>query len=154
MSSATFPAAARLHRPSEFAAALAGKRIGRGALFVITSVDSSSQTKLSLHTVNNVTGILPGDLLTPPISHLRIARLGLIMAKRHAKLASTRNALKRVVREVFRHQRAELPAADYVVRLHRKIENVSLTVLKQIARQDAESLFAKAKIKHQKTNKP
>jgi ribonuclease P protein component len=66
------------------------------------------------------------------------------MAKRHAQLASTRNALKRVVREAFRAQRLGLPAADYVVRLHRRIENISLTALKLAARQEADAHFAQA----------
>jgi ribonuclease P protein component len=66
------------------------------------------------------------------------------MAKRHARLASTRNALKRVVREAFRAQRLTLPAADYVVRLHRRIENISLTALKLAARQEADAHFAQA----------
>jgi ribonuclease P protein component len=66
------------------------------------------------------------------------------MAKRHARLASTRNALKRVVREAFRAQRLTLPAADYVVRLHRRIENISLTALKIAARQEADAHFAQA----------
>jgi ribonuclease P protein component len=66
------------------------------------------------------------------------------MAKRHAQLASTRNALKRVVREAFRAKRLALPAADYVVRLHRRIENISLTALKLAARQEADAHFARA----------
>ncbi len=73
------------------------------------------------------------------------ARLGLIIAKRLAQLASTRNALKRVVREAFRAQRLTLPAADYVVRLHSRVENISLTALKLAARQEADQHFTRAK---------
>jgi ribonuclease P protein component len=76
--------------------------------------------------------------VTPPI-----ARLGLIMAKRFARHAVTRNALKRVVREAFRSYRFTLPAADYVVRLHKRIESVSLTALKQHARHEADAHFIK-----------
>ncbi len=124
MSRATFPAAARLHRPTEYAAALSGRRVAQGAYFIVTAhhaVATSTQP------------LIPSQ-----------ARLGLVMAKRHAQLASTRNALKRVVREAFRAKRLELPAADYVVRLHRRIENISLTALKLAARQEADAHFARA----------
>ena len=124
MPSATFPTAARLHRPIEFSAALSGRRVARGAYFVVTAkvVTQPEQATSS-----------------PPI-----ARLGLIMAKRFAHHAATRNALKRVVREAFRTCRLSLPAADYVVRLNKRIESVSLSALKRAARQEANSHFAKA----------
>jgi len=127
MPSASFPPSARLHRPSEFAAALAGRRIGRGVLFAVTAKSNSAP---------NVA--FNGDDSSSPM-----ARLGLIMAKRHAKLATTRNALKRAIRESFRHQRLSLPAADYVFRLHRKIDECSLRALKNMARQEADAHFAK-----------
>ena len=125
MPSATFPTAARLHRPTEFSAALSGRRVARGVYFVVTAkvIGSSEQPNTA-----------------PPI-----ARLGLIMAKRFAQHASTRNALKRVVREAFRSCRLSLPAADYVVRLNRRIEAISLTALKRAARQEADAHFVKAR---------
>lgn len=124
MSRATFPAAARLHRPTEYAAALSGRRVARGAYFIVTAHHAAATD-------------------TQPLVRPQ-ARLGLVMAKRHAQLASTRNALKRVVREAFRAKRLALPAADYVVRLHRRIENISLTALKLAARQEADAHFARA----------
>jgi len=130
MSRATFPAAARMHRPTEFAAALAGKRIARGAYFIVIS--HSAESRVS----NTNEGLSP---VTP------IARLGLIMAKRFAHHASTRNALKRVVREAFRVQRLTLPAADYVVKLNRRIQDISLTQLKIAARLEVDAHFAKAR---------
>ncbi len=124
MSRATFPAAARLHRPSEFAAALAGRRIARGAFFVVTA---------HLRQPIDSTGAM-----TP------CARLGLIMAKRFAHHASTRNALKRVVREAFRSRRLDLPAQDFVVRLNKRITSLSLTELKKAARTEADAHFLRA----------
>ncbi|MEI8399653.1 MAG: ribonuclease P protein component [Alcaligenaceae bacterium] len=124
MTSATFPTAARLHRPTEFSAALSGRRVSRGAYFVLTA---------------KTVALLETPCVTPPI-----ARLGLIMAKRFAQHASTRNALKRVVREAFRSCRLSLPPADYVVRLNKRIESVSLTALKRAARQEADAHFVKA----------
>jgi len=117
MTRATHPAAARLHRPSEFAAALKGRRISRGAFFVLSAA---------------------GDGDAQP-------RLGLIIAKRYAPLSVTRNALKRVVREAFRASRHELPARDYVVRLHGKVGEQSLTALKRAARAEADTHFRRAR---------
>lgn len=131
MSRATFPAAARMHRPTEFAAALAGKRIARGAYFIV--IARSTSAPIGLQTDQDAGAVAP------------IARLGLIMAKRFAHHASTRNALKRVVREAFRSQRLLLPAADYVVKLNRRIQDISLTQLKITARQEVDAHFARAR---------
>ena len=124
MPSATFPAAARLHRPSEFTAALSGRRVARGAYFVLTA---------RVNAVSEQSSAEPA-----------IARLGLIMAKRFAQHAVTRNAHKRVVREAFRLQRLTLPPADYVVRLNKPIKAISLSTLKLEARTEASAHFLKA----------
>ena len=118
---ASFPPEARLHRPSEFAAALKGKRLARGALFIVSAAAIPSETG----------GTMP------------CARLGLVIAKRFAARAVTRNAIKRVVREAFRHTRATLPAADYVVRLNAKVPALSLTALKQGVRAEVDAHFAR-----------
>lgn len=117
---ATFPATARLHSPTEYAQALKGRRIARGALFVVTSPRS------------------PNSEQAPQ------ARLGLIIPKRYANKAVTRNAIKRVIRESFRHTRAQLMPTDYVFRLHSKIPPSSLTQLKLLVRQEADTLLSKA----------
>jgi len=72
------------------------------------------------------------------------ARLGLVIAKRHAKRAVTRNAIKRVLREAFRHQHLLLPPRDYVFRLHSRVPSQSLTQLKQDARSQADALLQQA----------
>ena len=125
MSRATFPAAARLHRPTEFTAALSGRRIARGALFVVTAHSRAAHDTTST--------------LDP-----QCARLGLIMAKRFAHHASTRNTLKRVVREAFRLKRLSLPPFDFVVRLHKRISAMSLTEIKTAARKEADAHFLRA----------
>ena len=125
MSRATYPAAARLHRPSEFAAALSGRLIARGAFFVVTA-----------HLRANTSSDVPSELLC--------ARLGLIMAKRFAHHASTRNALKRVVREAFRVKRLDLPPNDFVVRLHKRIASMTLTEIKLAARKEVDAHFLRA----------
>lgn len=116
MSGATFPKSARLLRPSEFSTALRGKRIGRGAFFMLSRYIHYSNPEST-------------------------ARLGLIIAKRYAQRASSRNAIKRVIRESFRARRQQLPSGDYIIRLHSKVPECSLTELKKITRQEIDNLF-------------
>ena len=54
------------------------------------------------------------------------ARLGLVIGKRAVRLAHERNALKRVVREVFRTSRGRLPAVDIVVQLRGNADRTEL----------------------------
>jgi len=57
------------------------------------------------------------------------ARLGMAIARRHARTAVERNRIKRLVRESFRTRRAELPPLDIVVMLRANtagIENAAL----------------------------
>jgi ribonuclease P protein component len=71
------------------------------------------------------------------------ARLGLIIAKRFAANAVTRNAIKRVVREAFRQTRTVLPPVDYVVRLNAPVPPLSLTALKHKVRIEVDAHFAR-----------
>ncbi|NYT61481.1 ribonuclease P protein component [Alcaligenaceae bacterium] len=118
---ATFPAAARLHRPSEYASALKGKRLARGALFVVTTPRNASTD-----------------------TELVCARLGLVIAKRFAAKSVTRNAIKRVIREAFRQKRHELPARDLVFRLHSKVGPYTLTQLKKQVRSEIDVLLKRS----------
>lgn len=118
---ATFPATARLHRPSEYASALKGRRLARGALFVVMTPRAMPSP------------IEPG-----------IARLGLIIAKRYAPQAVTRNAIKRVIRDAFRKKRHDLPARDLVFRLHSKVAHATLTQLKLAVRTEIDLLLDRA----------
>ncbi len=43
------------------------------------------------------------------------ARLGLAIAKKHCRAATTRNRIKRIVRESFRHSQAMLAGLDVIV---------------------------------------
>lgn len=117
---ASFPPAARLHRPSEFAAALRGKH-HRGALFVVST---------------------PRDARTDTSSG---PRLGMVIAKRMAPLAVSRNTIKRVIRETFRQRRHELPPRDLVFRLHSRIGECSLSELKRRVREDVEALLDRSR---------
>lgn len=113
---ATFSSAARLHRPSEYAAALKGRRVARGALLVVST---------------------PREQPEPNAQ----ARLGLIIAKRFAARAVTRNTIKRVIREAFRQRQQQLPQRDFVFRLHSRVATVSLTELKKQLRAEADALL-------------
>ncbi|WP_445819162.1 ribonuclease P protein component [Alcaligenes sp. SDU_A2] len=119
---ASFPATARLHSPTEYAQSLKGQRVGRGALFVVTR----SRNDTLEHRADG-------------------ARLGLIIPKRFANRAVTRNTIKRIIRETFRHKRLLLPDADYVFRLHGKVPPVSLTALKLLVRDEADKLLSRAR---------
>lgn len=60
-----------------------------------------------------------------------VARLGLVLPKRLARHAVTRNLIRRQAREVFRSQAAMLPATDLVLRLTRSLKEVSLDCASQ-----------------------
>jgi len=113
------PYAVRLHRPAEFVAALKGRRIARGQWLAIHVPQSAASS-------------------TP------CARLGLVIAKRLAKRAVTRNAIKRVLREAFRHVRHDLPPRDFVFRLVSPVAPYSLTALKRQMREEANLLLVQA----------
>ena len=129
MTRTTLPPEARMHRPSEFAAALKGRRLARGAFFMISAAKPGDLPDRTEATCANAAAVAA------------CARLGLVIPKRHAARASTRNALKRVIREAFRAQRLRLGPADYVVRLHSRVPDMSLTALKKLARAEADAHF-------------
>ena len=118
---ATFPPTARLHRPAEFAAALKGKYLAKGALFVVST---------------------PRGVHPDPESG---ARLGMVISKRLAPLSVSRNTIKRVIRESFRQRRHELPPRDLVFRLHTRVGPCSLRELKVKVRSDIESLLDRSR---------
>lgn len=47
----------------------------------------------------------------------QLARLGVVVGKKQLRTAVARNFAKRIIREEFRLQRQNLPAADYVIRV-------------------------------------
>lgn len=140
MSRATLPAEARLHRPSEYAAALKGRRLARGAFFIVSAATPAPPAS-PVAGAGTGADTNPGD--PAAASQPGCARLGLVIAKRYAPRAVTRNALKRVIREAFRAQRLALPARDYVVRLQGKVAPVSLTELKRAARAEVDAHFGR-----------
>jgi ribonuclease P protein component len=82
-------------------------------------------------------------LYTRP-STLPHARLGVVVAKRFAPRAVTRNTIKRVTRELFRV--TPLPALDCIVRLARPVNGkdgpATTTALKAVLRTELTRLFS------------
>ena len=110
---AKFGPSARLTDSAEFGYALKTKPIARGQhIFVHFS---------------------PNPALT--------ARLGVIVPKRLLRLATARNAVKRVFRETFRQQRYRLRTGHFVIRLLKSPKYDSLTELKAQLRVELDQLI-------------
>jgi ribonuclease P protein component len=77
-------------------------------------------------------------------NQLAHARLGVVAAKRFAPRAVTRNAIKRLSRELFRQ--AHLPAIDCIVRLTQPVNTKAgpavTAALKRALREELSRLFA------------
>ena len=58
-------------------------------------------------------------------------RLGIVVAKRNIKRSVDRNLIRRIIRESFRLNKAQLPANDFVVILKRPIKNVQREEIRQ-----------------------
>lgn len=73
-------------------------------------------------------------------SHRDSARLGSAISRKVDGRAVERNRIRRIVREWFRHHRADLPAADYFVNARPEARNVPAADL----RRDLDALFRRA----------
>jgi len=112
----------RLLQAAEYTGIFGQRRVLRGSLF-------------DLHYGTNSSVTLPPG-----------ARLGLVIPKRNAALSVTRNHCKRVARELFRQQRAELPALDLVLRLAKPLKSAngstsSRELLGPLLREDFKNLL-------------
>ncbi|WP_074766207.1 ribonuclease P protein component [Paraburkholderia fungorum] len=77
------------------------------------------------------------------------ARLGLVIGKKYAPRAATRNLVRRIAREAFRLRRAELGGWDVLLRLHTRFDKKALPSasspsLKALCRSEIEALLDKA----------
>ncbi len=70
-------------------------------------------------------------------------RLGLIVAKKTAKLAVNRNYMRRVLRELFRLNQHTLPALDLVVQVQKTFNKTDFMLIKQEFEQLTRKLAAK-----------
>jgi ribonuclease P protein component len=77
------------------------------------------------------------------------ARLGLVIGKKYAPRAATRNLVRRIAREAFRLRRAEFGGWDVLLRLHTRFDKKALPSassppLKALCRSEIETLLDKA----------
>jgi ribonuclease P protein component len=89
-----------------------------------------------------------------PLFPVADAWLGVLLPKRWARRAVTRNAIRRQIYEVARHRSAPLPHAAWVVRLRSEFSRkqfVSATsdALKQAVRAELEQLLSRAQLPKQ-----
>ena len=59
------------------------------------------------------------------------ARLGLVVGKKTAKLAVSRNYMRRVLRELFRLDQHEICHVDLIIRVQKKFSKVDFIQIKQ-----------------------
>lgn len=72
----------------------------------------------------------PQIIIIGRLNKLAHPRIGLAVAKKHAKRAHERNRIKRLIRESFRQRQHELPAMDFVVVAKKgvaELDNCALT---------------------------
>jgi ribonuclease P protein component len=72
-------------------------------------------------------------------------RMGLIIAKKNVKLACTRNRLKRLMRESFRHQQHQLPNLDIVVMARRGLADMDNADIQKLIEKQWQRLCKRAK---------
>lgn len=70
-------------------------------------------------------------------------RLGLVVAKKTAKLAVQRNYMRRVLRELFRLNQHNLPAVDLVLQVQKPFEKPDFMLIKQEFERLVQKLVAK-----------
>ncbi|PWB51054.1 MAG: ribonuclease P protein component [Nitrosomonadales bacterium] len=70
------------------------------------------------------------QVLAKPGKH-EFARMAVIVSKKTARLASTRNYIKRVAREIFRLQQHQLAGLDMVIRIRRSFSSAEYPGIEQ-----------------------
>ena len=117
---AAFPKAARLLKTDEFSSVFRLRPWRRSPHFVLYGKPSGTE-----------------------------ARLGLVIGKKQAPRAVTRNLIKRLARDTFRLRRAQLNGFDILVRLYAKIDrkampSASSPPLRALVGSELEALFDRA----------
>ena len=118
-SQAAFPKAARLLKTDEFSSVFRLRPWRRSAHFVVYAKPTGNE-----------------------------ARLGLVIGKKFAPRAATRNLVKRTAREAFRLRRGEFGGWDILLRLHARFDKAALpsatsVPLKVLCRTQIEELLVK-----------
>lgn len=116
---AAFPKAARLLKTDEFSSVFRLRPWRRSAHFVVYAKPTGNE-----------------------------ARLGLVIGKKFAPRAATRNLVKRAAREAFRLRRGEFGGWDILLRLHARFDKAALpsatsVPLRSLCRTEIEELLGK-----------
>lgn len=82
-----------------------------------------------------------------------IPRLGLVMAKKHMRLAVERNRMKRLIRESFRLHQQDFAGLDVVVLSRKGMDNLSNSEFNQQLTQQWQRIFKKMR-HHRLTSQP
>ena len=117
---AAFPKAARLLKTDEFSSVFRLRPWRRSAHFVVYARPTGND-----------------------------ARLGLVIGKKYAARAATRNLVRRIAREAFRVRRAEFGGWDILLRLHTRFDKKALpsaasVPLKALCRAEIDELLNRA----------
>lgn len=83
-------------------------------------------------------------LLLSRKNNLNYPRLGLVIAKKNAKLAVQRNRIKRIIRESFRLHQQQLPAVDIIVLARRGIDSLDNSQLQHLTAKSWQRLIHRA----------
>lgn len=85
-------------------------------------------------------------LLARP-NQLNHSRLGLVVAKKHLRFAVQRNLVKRITREVFRHQQEKLGGVDVILLTRKGIDTLDKAQFAAQCQQQMHRISKKA-LKH------
>ena len=84
-------------------------------------------------------------LILARLNHQAQPRLGLVMAKKHMKLAVERNRMKRLIRESFRLHQQDFTGVDIVVLSRKGMDNLSNSEFTQHLNQQWQRIFKKVR---------
>lgn len=73
-------------------------------------------------------------------------RLGLIIAKKHIRLAVERNRIKRIIRESFRQQQHQLPAINAIVLARKGLDKLDSKEIRELLDLLWQKIRKKAKV--------
>jgi ribonuclease P protein component len=148
----------RIVRPADFERVLSAPQRSRSIHFAIHYVSGGPQAcraaAKSISEVKVIPGLsselsTSGDAVVDAVVDDSGRWLGLVVPKRHAKRAVTRNLIKRQVRAAMARHADALPAGMWVVRLRapfdrQAFQSPASAVLRDVAREEVDDLFLRA----------
>ncbi len=120
-----FPRTARLLKADEFATLFRMRPLRRSEHFVVYARERlAGPPAASLPAVSPSAAPLPGasPLSASVPQGSLVGRMGLVLGKKSAPRAATRNMVRRAVRETFRARRVEYDGWDLLIRMHARFD--------------------------------